>query len=56
MMTTSETDHFLSSVFWSMSLTSLSYQNQFFISCADNKMVYNKIGDAIIERILRAHR
>uniref|UniRef100_A0A671Y019 Phospholipase n=1 Tax=Sparus aurata TaxID=8175 RepID=A0A671Y019_SPAAU len=30
--------------------------NQFFISCADNKMVYNKIGDAIIERILRAHR
>uniref|UniRef100_A0A671XYU4 Phospholipase n=1 Tax=Sparus aurata TaxID=8175 RepID=A0A671XYU4_SPAAU len=31
-------------------------ENQFFISCADNKMVYNKIGDAIIERILRAHR
>lgn len=34
----------------------LSYQNQFFISCADNKMVYNKIGDAIIGRILRAHK
>ncbi|KAF4086491.1 hypothetical protein AMELA_G00107050 [Ameiurus melas] len=31
-------------------------ENQFFISCADNKQVYNKIGDAIIERILRAHK
>uniref|UniRef100_A0A3Q3QLQ1 Phospholipase n=1 Tax=Monopterus albus TaxID=43700 RepID=A0A3Q3QLQ1_MONAL len=31
-------------------------ENQFFISCADNKMVYNKIGDAIIERIIRAHK
>ncbi|XP_036927293.1 phospholipase D1a [Acanthopagrus latus] len=31
-------------------------ENQFFISCADNKMVYNKIGDAIIGRILRAHK
>ncbi|XP_061651015.1 phospholipase D1a isoform X3 [Phyllopteryx taeniolatus] len=31
-------------------------ENQFFISCADNRMVYNKIGDAIIERILRAHK
>lgn len=31
-------------------------QNQFFISCADNRLVYNKIGDAIIERILRAHK
>ncbi|KAJ4939506.1 hypothetical protein JOQ06_028954 [Pogonophryne albipinna] len=31
-------------------------ENQFFISCADNKTVYNKIGDAIIERILRAHK
>uniref|UniRef100_A0A8C5NF45 Phospholipase n=1 Tax=Gouania willdenowi TaxID=441366 RepID=A0A8C5NF45_GOUWI len=30
--------------------------NQFFISCADNRTVYNKIGDAIIERILRAHK
>ncbi|XP_061097888.1 phospholipase D1a isoform X2 [Conger conger] len=31
-------------------------ENQFFISCADNKQVNNKIGDAIIERIIRAHR
>uniref|UniRef100_H2M855 Phospholipase n=1 Tax=Oryzias latipes TaxID=8090 RepID=H2M855_ORYLA len=31
-------------------------ENQFFISCADNKTVYNKIGDAIIERIIRAHK
>ncbi|KAL6105361.1 phospholipase D1a [Pungitius pungitius] len=31
-------------------------ENQFFISCADNKTVYNKIGDAIIERILRAYK
>ncbi|XP_034000299.1 phospholipase D1a [Trematomus bernacchii] len=31
-------------------------ENQFFISCADNRTVYNKIGDAIIERILRAHK
>lgn len=31
-------------------------ENQFFISCADNRMVYNKIGDAIIERIIRAHK
>uniref|UniRef100_A0A3Q2EC76 Phospholipase n=1 Tax=Cyprinodon variegatus TaxID=28743 RepID=A0A3Q2EC76_CYPVA len=30
--------------------------NQFFISCADNRTVYNKIGDAIIERIIRAHK
>uniref|UniRef100_A0A672GMP3 Phospholipase n=1 Tax=Salarias fasciatus TaxID=181472 RepID=A0A672GMP3_SALFA len=29
-------------------------ENQFFISCADNRTVYNKIGDAIIERIIRA--
>uniref|UniRef100_A0A8C9TMS9 Phospholipase n=1 Tax=Scleropages formosus TaxID=113540 RepID=A0A8C9TMS9_SCLFO len=29
-------------------------ENQFFISCADNKQVHNKIGDAIIERIIRA--
>lgn len=34
----------------------LPLQNQFFISCADNKTVYNKIGDAIIERIIRAHK
>ncbi|KAG7321528.1 hypothetical protein KOW79_014386 [Hemibagrus wyckioides] len=31
-------------------------ENQFFISCSDNKQVYNKIGDAIIERIIRAHK
>ncbi|KAI7809286.1 phospholipase D1a [Triplophysa rosa] len=31
-------------------------ENQFFISCADNKLVYNRIGDAIIERIIRAHK
>ncbi|XP_066204049.1 phospholipase D1 isoform X3 [Saccopteryx leptura] len=31
-------------------------ENQFFISCADDKVVFNKIGDAIAQRILRAHR
>uniref|UniRef100_A0A8D3CMU9 Phospholipase n=1 Tax=Scophthalmus maximus TaxID=52904 RepID=A0A8D3CMU9_SCOMX len=31
-------------------------ENQFFISCADNRHVFNKIGDAIAERIIRAHR
>ncbi|KAJ8409628.1 hypothetical protein AAFF_G00230290 [Aldrovandia affinis] len=31
-------------------------ENQFFISCADNRQVHNKIGDAIIERIIRAHK
>ncbi|XP_076833185.1 phospholipase D1a isoform X1 [Brachyhypopomus gauderio] len=31
-------------------------ENQFFISCADNKQVCNKIGDAIVERIIRAHK
>lgn len=31
-------------------------QNQFFISCADEKTVHNGIGDAIVARILRAHR
>uniref|UniRef100_A0A673TS28 Phospholipase n=1 Tax=Suricata suricatta TaxID=37032 RepID=A0A673TS28_SURSU len=31
-------------------------QNQFFISCADDKVVFNKIGDAIAQRILKAHR
>ncbi|XP_069753685.1 phospholipase D1-like isoform X2 [Narcine bancroftii] len=30
-------------------------ENQFFISCADNKYVFNEIGDAIVERILRAY-
>ncbi|XP_017294500.1 phospholipase D1 isoform X2 [Kryptolebias marmoratus] len=31
-------------------------ENQFFISCADNKHVFNKIGDTIAERIIRAYR
>nr|XP_040037022.1 phospholipase D2 [Gasterosteus aculeatus aculeatus] len=32
-------------------------ENQFFISCADGgKTIYNGIGDAIVKRILRAHR
>ncbi|XP_047468224.1 phospholipase D1 isoform X2 [Mugil cephalus] len=31
-------------------------ENQFFISCADNRHVYNKIGDAIAERIIRAYK
>uniref|UniRef100_A0A8C6TDQ6 phospholipase D n=1 Tax=Neogobius melanostomus TaxID=47308 RepID=A0A8C6TDQ6_9GOBI len=31
-------------------------ENQFFISCADNRCVFNKIGDAIAERIIRAYR
>ncbi|XP_041864177.1 phospholipase D1 [Melanotaenia boesemani] len=31
-------------------------ENQFFISCADGKTVHNGIGDAIVDRILRAHR
>ncbi len=32
------------------------FQNQFFISCSDQKNVLNTIGDAIVKRILRAHR
>ncbi|XP_028288110.1 phospholipase D1-like [Parambassis ranga] len=31
-------------------------ENQFFISCADNRYVFNKIGDTIAERIIRAYR
>lgn len=31
-------------------------ENQFFISCADDKVVFNKIGDAIAKRILKAYR
>ncbi|XP_078060541.1 phospholipase D1-like isoform X2 [Mustelus asterias] len=31
-------------------------ENQFFISCADNKYIFNRIGDAIVQRILRAYR
>ncbi|XP_061090562.1 phospholipase D2-like isoform X1 [Conger conger] len=30
-------------------------ENQFFISCADGKNIHNGIGDAIVNRILRAH-
>uniref|UniRef100_A0A8C7NB46 Phospholipase n=1 Tax=Oncorhynchus kisutch TaxID=8019 RepID=A0A8C7NB46_ONCKI len=30
-------------------------ENQFFISCTDNRHVFNKIGDAIAERIIQAH-
>ncbi|XP_070609740.1 phospholipase D1 isoform X2 [Erythrolamprus reginae] len=31
-------------------------ENQFFISCADDKVVSNRIGDAIARRILKAYR
>ncbi|XP_072904854.1 phospholipase D2-like isoform X1 [Hemitrygon akajei] len=31
-------------------------ENQFFITCADERGVYNQIGDMIVERILKAHR
>ncbi|XP_050789512.1 phospholipase D2 isoform X4 [Gopherus flavomarginatus] len=31
-------------------------ENQFFISCADGRAVLNMVGDAIVGRILRAHR
>ncbi|XP_030624601.1 phospholipase D1 [Chanos chanos] len=31
-------------------------ENQFFISCADNKVVHNKIGDAIAARIIKAYK
>ncbi|KTF75177.1 hypothetical protein cypCar_00040306 [Cyprinus carpio] len=31
-------------------------ENQFFISCADNRVVHNKIGDAIAKRIIKAYR
>lgn len=34
----------------------LFFQNQFFISCSDNKLVYNKIGDTIAQRIMKAYR
>uniref|UniRef100_A0A4W3IXW1 Phospholipase n=1 Tax=Callorhinchus milii TaxID=7868 RepID=A0A4W3IXW1_CALMI len=30
-------------------------ENQFFISCADERNVYNRIGDVIVDRILKAH-
>nr|XP_014341999.1 PREDICTED: phospholipase D1 [Latimeria chalumnae] len=31
-------------------------ENQFFISCADNRYVLNKIGDTIAQRIIRAYK
>ncbi|KAJ8279282.1 hypothetical protein COCON_G00063480 [Conger conger] len=31
-------------------------ENQFFISCADSRHVFNKIGDTIAQRIIRAYR
>ncbi|XP_075058234.1 phospholipase D1 isoform X2 [Mixophyes fleayi] len=31
-------------------------ENQFFISCSDSKVVFNKIGDTIAQRIIKAHR
>ncbi|KAI4806430.1 hypothetical protein KUCAC02_017256 [Chaenocephalus aceratus] len=31
-------------------------ENQFFISCSDNRYVFNKIGDAIAQRIIQAFR
>ncbi|XP_027630224.1 phospholipase D1 isoform X2 [Tupaia chinensis] len=31
-------------------------ENQFFISCADDKVVFNKVGDTIAQRILKAYR
>ncbi|XP_053163805.1 phospholipase D1 isoform X1 [Hemicordylus capensis] len=31
-------------------------ENQFFISCADDRVVSNRIGDAIAHRVLKAHR
>lgn len=36
--------------FWSLP------QNQFFISCSDGRTVLNKVGDEIVDRILKAHR
>nr|XP_056719556.1 phospholipase D2 [Euleptes europaea] len=34
----------------------LYIENQFFISCADRRCVYNTVGDAVASRVLRAHR
>ncbi|XP_077171610.1 phospholipase D2 isoform X2 [Paroedura picta] len=34
----------------------LYIENQFFISCADRRNVHNTVGDAVISRVLRAHR
>uniref|UniRef100_A0A670KFM1 Phospholipase n=1 Tax=Podarcis muralis TaxID=64176 RepID=A0A670KFM1_PODMU len=34
----------------------LYIENQFFISCADGRSVINTVGDAIVDRVLLAHR
>ncbi|XP_039725562.1 phospholipase D2 isoform X2 [Pteropus medius] len=34
----------------------LYIENQFFISCSDGRTVLNKVGDEIVDRILKAHR
>ncbi|KAL0597354.1 Phospholipase D2 [Plecturocebus cupreus] len=34
----------------------LYIENQFFISCSDGRMVLNKVGDEIVDRILKAHK
>ncbi|XP_028911138.1 phospholipase D2 [Ornithorhynchus anatinus] len=34
----------------------LYIENQFFISCTDGRTVFNTVGDAIVERILLAHK
>lgn len=33
----------------------LYIENQFFISCSDGRTVLNKVGDEIVDRILKAH-
>lgn len=39
-----------------MSLFDPRPQNQFFISCSDGRTVLNKVGDEIVDRILKAHK
>lgn len=39
-----------------MSLFDPLPQNQFFISCSDGRTVLNKVGDEIVDRILKAHK
>ncbi|XP_023599837.1 phospholipase D2 isoform X2 [Myotis lucifugus] len=34
----------------------LYIENQFFISCSDGRTVLNKVGDEIVDRILKAHK
>lgn len=40
----------------STSSTLRSDGNQFFISCSDGRTVLNKVGDEIVDRILKAHK